>query len=292
MEQEKGNDMSARKNLQSKLKQQVTMTLKKYRRNPKNVERAAIIGIAMIAVVTMAAQIIGSTDKKSVYAASGENVVTLEERAVPTGLAGVISGVITTDFPDGPLKRIGTSCEEVMVGQRTVKLQTSLESFDISDSIEAAVDTMNQESIASAEQAKMMSDTDYETLLRIVEAEAGGEDVKGRVLVANVIMNRVKSAQFPDSVTEVVWDTSGGAPQFSPTYDGRIGTVTVSEETREAVAQALEGKDYSRGALFFVAKDLAEKDNVAWFDSDLKHLFEYGVHDFYTFPDKEKAKLE
>ena len=59
-----------------------------------------------------------------------------------------------------------------------------------------------------------MSDEDYDTLLRIVEAEAGSEDIKGRVLVANVIMNRVKSEDFPNTVTEVVWDNSDGVPQF------------------------------------------------------------------------------
>mgnify|MGYP002610956818 CR=1 FL=1 len=56
-----------------------------------------------------------------------------------------------------------------------------------------------------------MSDEDYDTLLRIVEAEAGSEDIKGRVLVANVIMNRVKSEDFPNTVTEVVWDNSDGS---------------------------------------------------------------------------------
>ena len=61
---------------------------------------------------------------------------------------------------------------------------------------------------------------------------------------------------------------------------------------KEAIRQALEGVDYSQGALFFVAKDQADKNNVAWFDSDLKHLFEYGVHDFYTYPDEEKARLD
>ena len=47
-----------------------------------------------------------------------------------------------------------------------------------------------------------MSDEDYDTLLHIVEAEAGTEDVKGRILVANVIMNRIKNKEFPDTVTE------------------------------------------------------------------------------------------
>ena len=44
--------------------------------------------------------------------------------------------------------------------------------------------------------AKMMSDEDYQNLLQIVEAEAGTEDIKGRIMVANVIMNRVKSVSF------------------------------------------------------------------------------------------------
>ena len=45
-------------------------------------------------------------------------------------------------------------------------------------------------------------------MLRIVEAEAGTEDIKGRVLVANVIMNRVQNEEFPDNVTEVVWEST------------------------------------------------------------------------------------
>ena len=45
---------------------------------------------------------------------------------------------------------------------------------------------------------------EYNVLLRIVEAEAGGEDIIGKMLVANVIMNRVNSSRFPDTVTEVV----------------------------------------------------------------------------------------
>ena len=118
-------------------------------------------------------------------------------------------------------------------------------------------------------------------------AEAGTEDVKGRILVANVIMNRVKNEEFPDSVTEVVWDYSNGVPQFSPTYDGRISEVTVSDETKEAVRQVLEGVDYSEGALFFIQKSQAEAHNVTWFEKDLKKLFKYGVHEFYTYPDKE-----
>ena len=47
--------------------------------------------------------------------------------------------------------------------------------------------------------------------------------------------------------------------------------------------QALEGTDYSEGALFFVQRSAADKKNVSWFDKDLKKLFKYGVHEFYTY---------
>ena len=106
---------------------------------------------------------------------------------------------------------------------------------------------------------------------QIVEAEAGSEDMKGRILVANVIMNRVKHEEFPDTITEVIWEYRDGVPQFSPTYDGRISEVTVSDETKEAVKQALEGVDYSEGALFFIQKSAAETHNINWFEKDLKN---------------------
>ena len=70
-----------------------------------------------------------------------------------------------------------------------------------------------------------------------------------------------------------------GVPQFSPVADGRINEVTVTEETKEAVRQALEGTDYSQGALFFIQKSAAEKHNIAWFEKDLVKLFKHGVHE-------------
>ncbi len=254
--------------------------------------KIAVISVAVCALAAVGFHLSKNMNKKDVYAASAETagVQTQNVSAVPTGLAGVIYGVTRSEESGGPVYRIGTSCEEVLVGQRMLSLQDDAGNFNLSDSMEAAVDTLSYETVSKAARATMMSDADYQTLLRIVEAEAGGEDTKGRILVANVIMNRVKSDEFPNTITEVVWDNSGGAPQFSPTYDGRIGTVTVSDETRDAVRQAMEGTDYSRGALFFVAKDQAAKENVAWFDKDLEHLFEYGVHDFYTFPSGSHAK--
>ena len=244
-------------------------------------------------VISLGTKVFSENSSGKVYAASDTKVVSSdssdEEVAVPTGIAGVVTGVSDTLSSGSTVTRIGSSCEQVIVGQRVKKVEKTAADLNVSSSMENKVNELDARSITLAENPTLMSDEDYDTLLRIVEAEAGSEDIKGRVLVANVIMNRVKSENFPDTVTEVVWDNSDGVPQFSPTYDGRINEVTVSDETREAVKQALKGTDYSEGALFFIQKSAAEAHNVKWFEKDLKKLFKYGVHEFYTYPDEVLA---
>ena len=127
----------------------------------------------------------------------------------------------------------------------------------------------------------IITEEDKEVLLRIVEAEATAEDVKGRMLVANVILNRVLSSKFPDNITDVVFQNNGKTYQFSPIKDGRYWSVTVSEKTREAVERVLNGEDYSQGALYFAARELANPNNMNWFDRELTRLFRYGVHEFF-----------
>lgn len=127
-----------------------------------------------------------------------------------------------------------------------------------------------------------LSSKEVEILQRIVEAEATGEDIKGKILVANVIINRVNDSSFPDSVEEVVFQKTGGTYQFSPISDQRYYSVKVTEETKKAVQRVLQGEDYSQGALYFSARKRASASNMRWFDNNLKWLFQYGNHEFFT----------
>ena len=256
----------------------------------------------MAAALSVGGRVAERNSRREAYASSGKSeeveisTVSSADGAgvdlLPTGIAGVVSGVEESASGRKTVERIGTSCEQVMVGQRIKRIEDRLAEFDVSSSMESRVNALDETAVTMAQRAAMMSDEDYDTLLHIVEAEAGTEDVKGRILVANVIMNRVKKEEFPDTVTEVVWERTNGVPQFSPTYDGRISEVTVSKETKEAVRQVLNGVDYSEGALFFIQKSEAEKHNVSWFEKDLKKLFKYGVHEFYTYPDAEEGSVE
>lgn len=123
-----------------------------------------------------------------------------------------------------------------------------------------------------------LEEQEYQVLLKIVEAEAGGEDTVGRMLVANVIMNRVRSGRFPNTVTEVVYQRCSGRAQFSPVSDGRIDQVSVSPETVEAVSRAINGEDASAGALYF----RSVYSSSSWFDRALHRVIEHGNHIFYT----------
>lgn len=122
---------------------------------------------------------------------------------------------------------------------------------------------------------------DRKILERIVEAEAGGETIHGRLLVANVILNRVKNKEFPSTIKGVVFSHHGSKYQFSPISDGRYYSITVSEGTKKAVDLALHGKDPSEGALYFMERRYAKSSNARWFDCSLKRLFRYGCHEFF-----------
>ncbi len=126
-----------------------------------------------------------------------------------------------------------------------------------------------------------LDEEEMEVLLRIVESEAGGEDEDGKLLVANVVFNRVMDEDFPGTIKEVVFEKNNGVSQFSPVSNGRFWSVEISEETRKAVERALNGEDISRGALYFVARQYADQQRMKWFDRHRIFLFSHGGHEFF-----------
>lgn len=126
-----------------------------------------------------------------------------------------------------------------------------------------------------------LSEEDYSSLLKIVQAEAGCEDMEGKMLVAGVVMNRVSNSKFPDTVTEVVLQKENQVYQFSPVGNGTFYSAVPSEETIEAVDRVLQGEDITQGALYFAARKYASPDKMQWFDHHLTRLFQHGGHEFF-----------
>lgn len=91
-----------------------------------------------------------------------------------------------------------------------------------------------------------LSENEFELLARVIHAEARGEPYNGQVAVGAVVLNRVRSADFPNSIRDVVYQKK----QFSSVDDGQIH-LEPNETSYRAAREALRGVDPSKGALFF-----------------------------------------
>ncbi|MBR3641721.1 MAG: cell wall hydrolase, partial [Oscillibacter sp.] len=113
-------------------------------------------------------------------------------------------------------------------------------------------------------------------LSRIIYAESGAEPFEGQVAVGNVVLNRLRCNDFPNTIPAVIFDAAGGV-QFEPTA---LGTVyqTPSEAAVEAAKRALRGENAVGAAMFFYAPALSEG---AWINENCEYRRTIGGHRFY-----------
>ncbi|KKI93153.1 hypothetical protein WQ54_04640 [Bacillus sp. SA1-12] len=104
--------------------------------------------------------------------------------------------------------------------------------------------------------AVTLSNEEKDLFARLVEAEAKGESYEGKVAVAIVVLNRVESPNFPNTVTEVINQVVGGTYAFSPVQNGEISK-PASAESRRAVDDALTSKDHLNNSIYFYNPDIA-----------------------------------
>ena len=104
--------------------------------------------------------------------------------------------------------------------------------------------------------APSYSADDLYWLSRIIHAEARGESTWGKLAVGSVVLNRVKSYEFPNTVYGVIFDRSGGV-QFTPVANGEIYR-TPDSASIEAAKRCLSGERVSTSILFFINTAIAE----------------------------------
>jgi N-acetylmuramoyl-L-alanine amidase len=113
---------------------------------------------------------------------------------------------------------------------------------------------------------------------KLVEAEATGGTIKQKVNVARVVLNRVKSDRFPNTIKEVVFQLN----QFSPINDKRYYSIKISDDTIKAITQAFSQSDvYSNNVMWFMNEKHSSKKNVDWFKSNLTYMYDDGLHQYY-----------
>ncbi len=121
---------------------------------------------------------------------------------------------------------------------------------------------------------------DLKWLTQIVSAEARGETFSSQVDVANVVINRTSSSQYPNNIYAVIFDKKNGV-QFTPTINGQI----YKEPTLKSYLAALEvlektnfAMEKNKDALFFINPVIASS---SWVHNNRKLAFASGNHNFY-----------
>lgn len=116
---------------------------------------------------------------------------------------------------------------------------------------EAAKNAAANSGAATTQGSAVSASADDVTLLAaIIQCEAGGCSYAGQLAVGAVVMNRVKSSSFPNTISGVIYQSG----QFSPARTGKLASRLargVSASCRQAAMEALSGKDNTNGAKYF-----------------------------------------
>lgn len=118
--------------------------------------------------------------------------------------------------------------------------------------------------------------SDLEWLAKIVNAEAEGEPMSGKTGVANVILNRVESREFPDNIYGVIFDKKYGV-QFTPVANGRIYN-EAGTDSYLAAKSALKGESTAGESLYFCNPAISTN---FWIINNRQFYKTIGNHDFY-----------
>jgi len=120
------------------------------------------------------------------------------------------------------------------------------------------------------------SDDQVYWLSRIISAESQGESWEGKIAVGNVVLNRVHSPDFPDTIYGVIFDDRWGG-QFEPVRNGTVYQEPTEESVQAALA-CLGGANTAGDSLYFLAPALTDNH---WTMENRTFVTTIGAHWFY-----------
>lgn len=178
------------------------------------------------------------------------------------GVAGAMT--ILSPIPDGKVTEVTEMCDvaqsETYLSEQSVEVEycTEIDSAWVDD-VDYSMD---------------YGPGDAYLLAKIAYAEARGEDIEGQALVIRVVLNRVWSDSFPNSISEVIFQDG----QFAGIKSDAWMVEELQDDTWAALELVESGWDESQGATYFEA--ISAPDN-SWHKLHLQELFTYGGHIFF-----------
>lgn len=161
------------------------------------------------------------------------------------------------------------------IGRKDQDPQTTMEASETTTTEEQ---TTQLEITTEETTARLIGSMDWDAdefymLANMAMAEAESEDTECKALVILVILNRVWSDKFPDTIKGVITQQNA----FTPYWNGRYDRVEPDDDCWDALDLVMSGWDESQGALYFETTT----DEETWHNTHLDQLFEHGALTFY-----------
>ena len=211
----------------------------------------------------MASAPAASTESTATAAASTEAAT-----AASTDAAAAVSTEAATT---AGTEAAAAATTETAAAQTQTQQQTPAASYQAAQALQALQQVQLQQAQAAAQAAQApaaaqtntaVSASDRELLAAIIYCEAGNQSHTGKVAVGNVVMNRVNSAKFPNSISSVVYQRG----QFSPAGSGWLNRVlkrgSVPADCYAAADEALAGSKPVGGSVFFMRRELHSSGTI------------------------------
>jgi N-acetylmuramoyl-L-alanine amidase len=170
------------------------------------------------------------------------------------------------------MKKTIVMCAALLTAASTVLAAQQLSLKDVTDGTLRAETMVAVEPLQDGE--SYYAQFDLYWLSHIVYAESNGQPLDGMIGVGNVVLNRVQSERFPNSVQDVVFQPG----QFNPVDMGTI-YLEPSEQAILAAKLAIEGVNTVGESLYFVNPTIGI---TGWFNQNLTLTIVIADHAFYA----------
>lgn len=222
----------------------------------KSKRLAAILGLCSVCVLTVGGTIREEALAQEVCAASVQNVLavsSVQDIQENEEFTGGVTAADVDALPVSLAKEIGAVCRSRCQDKQAevaAEIQRQEEAKAAEEARKAQEAKAAQE--AQAASAQVQASSDVQALMAsIIYCEAGNQSYEGQVAVGAVIMNRVRSGQFPNTVEGVIYQ----AGQFGPVSTGWLDKVRstggYTDSAMQAAADALAGANPIGNCLYF-----------------------------------------
>ncbi|MGZ9584574.1 spore cortex-lytic enzyme [Paenibacillus marinisediminis] len=213
------------------------------------------------------------------YGSKGQDVTELQGRLKYLGyFYGKVDGVYgsqTLDSVKWFQSEFGMKADGIVGSKTKNKLYNATKNWKPNETAAGSKppssDTSKPSKDASNAASKGYSENDIKLMANAVYGESRGEPYEGQVAVAAVILNRVKSTSFPNTVSGVIFQPRA----FTAVADGQIW-LTPNEKARQAVEAAIDGWDPTNGCLYYFNPETATSEWI-WTRPQVKTI---GKHIF------------